>query len=1026
MRRTAFVLFGLLFGATAAAEPTVVTVSEDEQGYRLLVDGEPTMVVGMNWSYIPVGENYTYILWDQPDDFIEEVLRREMALLQDMGVNALRLYPGIPPKWVTWIYENYGIYTMINPLLGRYGVNVDGTWVGNTNYADPRTREVIIAESVEVARTYSEVPGILMILLGNENNYGLSWSSFEIEALPKGERDRERAKHLYSLWGETVDAIHQVDPHHPVAICNGDLQYLDLVKTEVPNLDIMGSNVYRGISSRDLFDRVEDELGVPFLYMEFGADAYDARLMREDQVTQARYLHGQWQEIYEHSWGKGRAGNAIGGFIFQWTDGWWKYQQEINLDVHDNTASWPNDAYREDFVEGRNNMNEEWFGITAKTPPDPQGHYDVQPRVAYYLLRDVFHLDPYDPDTDLDLIRGYFDVIEPTDYVGQALAVRTAAELKERRAHVANLRLDLETTTSGGSEAEGRGALNGSFDHLQSAYLELTSQPVDSFRSFLSVNVLGNVPENRIDRIFFENRGARTEPELGEEEPPLDRVKLYQGEVTWTRPGFELEAYYRTGHYHWAYEGDFFGLYREANYGPNIDIYNADAPIGIEFRGKQTLDGLKIAFGPQVFWGANPTLIAKYSRPAGPFTWTVMHQEDIAPASAAASTVAISEQMIRRTTMHVEWKRNALQADAGAIWAGSNKVGQAFEYVQEAKADTSYNNSGYDVLTDEVKWADTLGGKVKLTWDAGRFGWYGQTSYKGLVADGGPDAALTLTGWTLKESGRGNQISALTGARVGFGNVQIAPNLLFQQPLVGPNPSVGDSYDPDSRYYFPGVRPRNVQDDPFAVLDNRETYGGEVLLSYDPTPGTWMWMWDNDVREDANFAGSIDFAYRHQPTVRDANFGFTEDGILFAFDGSPPAADEWTLSTRLVFNTGPVHLITRAYTGQAQSTGIDERLIWRWGGDLRLWWRSLLWQGMVKVDDWGPYDFHRDYNQTFPLQVNTDVSGGLGRPRFIGTNTRLGALFKLRYLDENSPDVTTLDGSWGNQWEVGTYLRVSL
>ena len=30
---------------------------------------------------------------------------------------------------------------------------------------------------------------------------------------------------------------------------------------------------------------------------------------------------------------------------------------------------------------------------------------------------------------------------------------------------------------------------------------------------------------------------------------------------------FRLEAFNRTGHYHWGYEGDFFGIYREANYG---------------------------------------------------------------------------------------------------------------------------------------------------------------------------------------------------------------------------------------------------------------------------------------------------------------------------------------------------------------------------------------------------------------------------------------------------------------------------
>ena len=37
-----------------------------------------------------------------------------------------------------------------------------------------------------------------------------------------------------------------------------------------------------------------------------------------------------------------------------------------------------------------------------------------------------------------------------------------------------------------------------------------------------------------------------------------------------------MRGFYRTGHYHWGYEGDLFGLYPEANYGPNLDIYNGE------------------------------------------------------------------------------------------------------------------------------------------------------------------------------------------------------------------------------------------------------------------------------------------------------------------------------------------------------------------------------------------------------------------------------------------------------------------
>jgi hypothetical protein len=55
---------------------------------------------------------------------------------------------------------------------------------------------------------------------------------------------------------------------------------------------------------------------------------------------------------------------------------------------------------------------------------------------------------------------------------------------------------------------------------------------------------------------------------------------------------------------------------------------------------------------------------------------------------------------------------------------------------------------------------------------------------------------------------------------------------------------------------------RNIQDDPFAV-GNRETVA-ELLLSYDPTPATWMYEWDNDFAEDAKFAMNLGFVFISQ------------------------------------------------------------------------------------------------------------------------------------------------------------------
>ena len=140
----------------------MVEVSESEEGWTLLVDGQPMMVNGMNWDYFPIGKTYNYSLWTQDPAFIQKALDYEMSLLQNMGVNVIRVYTGIQPQWVEYIYENYGIYTMINHSFGRYGLTIDGAWMPNTDYGDPRVRALLLDEVTTLVGGFRGTPGLLL------------------------------------------------------------------------------------------------------------------------------------------------------------------------------------------------------------------------------------------------------------------------------------------------------------------------------------------------------------------------------------------------------------------------------------------------------------------------------------------------------------------------------------------------------------------------------------------------------------------------------------------------------------------------------------------------------------------------------------------------------------------------------------------------------------------------------------------------------------------------------------------------
>lgn len=417
MKTLFFSLLSCLLLISCSPKAGRITVAAAADGTKLTVGGKPFMINGMNWDYFPIGTNYEYSLWAQPDDIVRAALDEEMGLLNDMGVNTIRMYAPVPARWITYIYEQHSIHTMLNHSFGRYGLMIDGEWAANTEYSDPRVRAALLDEVRSLAEEFKNTPGLLLYLLGNENNYGLSWGGAETEDIPlKDQKTTIRARAMYKLFNEAALEMKAIDGTHPIAICNGDLLFLDIVAEECPDVDIYGTNMYRGVSFGDAFERIKKEYGKPVLFTEFGADAYNAVTKQEDQTAQARYMVENWREIYANAEGMGKVGNSLGGFTFQFSDGWWKFGQTKNLDVHDDNASWSSGGYDHDYVKGKNNMNEEWFGIAAKGPTNERGLYKLSPRAAFYALKEAHRFNPYANNMTLQDLNTLFDQIELTKH----------------------------------------------------------------------------------------------------------------------------------------------------------------------------------------------------------------------------------------------------------------------------------------------------------------------------------------------------------------------------------------------------------------------------------------------------------------------------------------------------------------------------------------------------------------------------------------------------------------------------------
>ncbi|MDX1430332.1 MAG: hypothetical protein R3282_08595, partial [Rhodothermales bacterium] len=465
-------------------------------------------------------------------------------------------------------------------------------------------------------------------------------------------------------------------------------------------------------------------------------------------------------------------------------------------------------------------------------------------------------------------------------------------------------------------------------------------------------------------------------------------------EATYVGETFDLEAFYHVPRYHWKYEGDFYGLVREATDMAGQDIWNSKAPEGVEFRGKGKLDGLKVLFGPEVYWGANPKVVLKYSNSLGRVDWTLMHSEDVARLDESASATAATERQTRATTLYTRTPfGEGVTLELAGLIARTELIDDRYRRLGGAR----------QIIEDEIDFEDTLGVKAKLSFPLFGALAYIATDIGGLVADGGD--TLREFGTRLPYSALGNKKEIEAGVMMNFGNVMLFPRVLYRDNLVHANRSRPSSID--DGVLDPGLRPRNRDDDPFAVLDNREARAAELFLTYDPTGETPFYQWDNDMRENAAFAFNIGANYTEYPTFTDSyQFFFEPTGVNAAFGVGLPPEDVWEVSSRMVFNPTPRwRVITNLLAGFQQSTGDPEggtRRFQEFAGKV-VYNRRHIFSGYVKKDAFGPYDFHRQFNVTFPYQYKLDYALLLDQRRDELTSTKVGVRTLFREVDENSP-----------------------
>jgi len=380
-------------------EGRVQLVQYENGHWQMLVDGKPFIIKGINYAPTKVGQSpdqKTLTSWTQEDDNknglpdgpydswvdkngnnvqdADEPVVGDFQLLKEMGANTIREYYHpleLNKQVLREMYKKYGFMVIMGDFLGKYTLGSGATWFEGTDYENPEHRKNMLESVKKMVMEYKDEPYILMWVLGNENNYGVASNA------------DKKPEAYFQFVNEVAQWIKSVDKNHPVAICNGDTLYLDIFAKNTPDVDVFGSNVYRGdYGFGSYWEQVFEATGKPAFVTEFGAPAYAEHMGKEEaEKAQADYHRGNWLDIDDNQAGRANgAGNALGGVVFEWTDEWWKnYEPSFHDTQSDAIGPFPGGYYYE-----------EWFGITG------QGNGKSSPylrylRKAYYTYKELWN-----------------------------------------------------------------------------------------------------------------------------------------------------------------------------------------------------------------------------------------------------------------------------------------------------------------------------------------------------------------------------------------------------------------------------------------------------------------------------------------------------------------------------------------------------------------------------------------------------------------------------------------------------------
>lgn len=327
---TLSILLALIACQSQEKRTKTATVSERQ----LIVNGAPFYIKGVCYHPVSVGE--------KERSFVD--LEKDLTLMQDMGVNTIRLYQPVDDQAVLDAIHAAGIKVIIS-----FGYNQEGFY------------DILSGSFVDYIKKYKDHPAILFWEYGNEYNFHPEWFEGDM-------------KNWYLAMNNAVLKSKEIDPSRPTATAHGELPD-SLALAVATDVDIWGMNVYRWDNPETIFEEWKKISNKPMYLSEAGADSYMSLenlsyKIGVNEKAQADATRNILDDTFRYK------DICAGVAVFAFVDEWWKSDDDGT--ATQSPGGW---APAGGGVPYDGAANEEYWGLV---------NIDRTKKEAFYVVRDFF------------------------------------------------------------------------------------------------------------------------------------------------------------------------------------------------------------------------------------------------------------------------------------------------------------------------------------------------------------------------------------------------------------------------------------------------------------------------------------------------------------------------------------------------------------------------------------------------------------------------------------------------------------